>query len=104
FGVGGLVAVQSAPIEDPAGAGDALRADGTAIAAVCFGRDVDDAALAAAVASLRDAGAQAVSLVRGSADQVAASGADRAVRDGVDMIEVLGEALRTAQSGPEVAR
>ncbi len=104
FGVGGLVTVQSAPIEDPATAGDALRADGTTIAAVCFGRDAEDAALAAAVTSLREAGARTVYLVRGSADQVAASGADRSLRDGVDMIQVLGDALRTAESGQEVAR
>lgn len=104
FGVGGLVAVQSAPIEDPASAGNAVTADGTTLAAVCFGRDVEDDALATAVASLRDAGARTVYLVRGSEQQLAASGADAAVRDGIDMIEVLGDALRAVGTGQEVAR
>lgn len=104
FGVGGLVAVQSAPIDDPASAGNAVTADGTTIAAVCFGRDTEDGTLSAAVASLRDAGARTVYLVKGSADQVAVSGADAALKDGVDMIQVLGDALRAAGTGQEVAR
>lgn len=104
FGVGGLVAVQSAPIEDPASAGNAVTADGTTVAAVCFGRDTEDGTLSAAVASLRTAGARTVYLVKGSADQVTASGADATLKDGVDMIQVLGDALRAAGTGQEVAR
>jgi methylmalonyl-CoA mutase len=104
FGVGGLSAVQSTPIEDPAAAGNAVTADGTTVAAVCFGRDVEEGALSAAVASLRDAGARTVYLIKGSDEQVAASGADAALKDGVDMIQVLGDALRAAGTGQEVAR
>ncbi len=104
FGVGGLVAVQSAPIDDPASAGNAVTADGTTIAAVCFARETEESTLAAAVASLRDAGARTVYLVLGSDEQVAGSGADATVKDGVDMIEVLGDALRAAGTGQEIAR
>jgi methylmalonyl-CoA mutase len=104
FGVGGIVAVQSTPIDDPASAGNAVRADGTTVAAVCFGKDVEDGALTAAVAALRDAGARTVYLVKGSDDQVAASGADATVKDGIDMIQLLGDALRAANPGPEVVR
>lgn len=104
FAVGGIVAVQSTPIEDPASAGNAVTADGTVIAAVCFGRDVEDGTLAAAVAALRDAGARTVYLVKASDDQVAASGADATLKDGIDMIQLLGDALRAASPGPEVVR
>ncbi|MBF6618792.1 MAG: hypothetical protein ITG02_00995, partial [Patulibacter sp.] len=104
FGVGGIVAVQSTPIDDPASAGNAVRADGAAVAAVCFGRDVEEGALSAAVAALREAGARTVYLVKGSDDQVAASGADATLKDGIDMIERLGDALRAANPGPEVVR
>lgn len=104
FGVGGMVAVQSAPILDPASAGNAVTADGTTVAAVCFGREVEEGTLSAAVAALRDAGARTVYLTKGSDEQVAASGADATLKDGVDMIQVLGDALRAAGTGQEVAR
>lgn len=104
FGVGGLVALQSTPIEDPASAGKAVTADGTTIAAVCFGRDTEDGTLTAAVASLRDAGARTVYLIQGNAEQAEASGADATLKDGVDMIQLLGDALRAANPGREVVR
>lgn len=104
FGVGGIVAVQSTPIDDPASAGNAVRADATTLAAVCFGRDAETGTLTATVAALRDAGAQTVYLIQGSDDQVAASGADATLKDGVDMIQVLGDALRAAGTDQEAVR
>lgn len=100
FGVGGIAAVQSAPLDDPAGAGAALAEHATPLAAVCFGRDEEPARIAAAVASLREAGARTVYVVQGSAEQQDAAGADVALRPGVDLIETLGDAL--AQLGRTV--
>lgn len=93
FGVGGLAAIQSDPLDDPAAAAAALTAAPTPLAAVCFGRDEQDERLAATVSALRKAGAQVVYLVQAGDDRATASGADRAIRDGVDMIRVLGDAL-----------
>lgn len=93
FGVGGLAAIQSDPLDDPAAAAAALAAAPTPLAAVCFGRDEQDGRLAATVSALRDAGAQVVYLVQAGDDRATASGADLAIRDGVDMIRILGAAL-----------
>jgi methylmalonyl-CoA mutase len=95
FGVGGLATVQSEPIEDPATAGELLRADGAKLAAVAGGRGAEDDALRTAIASLRDAGAKTVYLVGGNDAKAQELGADRGVKQGVDLLEILTDALAT---------
>jgi methylmalonyl-CoA mutase len=95
FGVGGLATIQSDPIDDPAAAGELLRADGAVLAAVAGGPKAEDDALSAAIASLKDAGAKVVYLVGGNDERAQALGADRGVKQGVDLIEILGDALAT---------
>ncbi|MDO9408212.1 methylmalonyl-CoA mutase family protein [Patulibacter sp.] len=93
FGVGGLATIQSDPIEDPSTAGELLRADGAVLAAVAGGRKAEDDALRTAIASLRDAGAKTVYLVGGNDEKAQELGADRGVKQGVDLLEILGDAL-----------
>jgi methylmalonyl-CoA mutase len=95
FGVGGLATVQSDPIEDPATAGDLLKADGAKLAAVAGGRGAEDDALRAAISSLRDAGAKTIYLVGGNDAKATELGADRGVKQGVDLLEILTDALAT---------
>lgn len=95
FGVGGLATIQSDPLDDPSKAGELLRADGAVLAAVAGGPKAEDDALSTAISSLRDAGAKVVYLVGGNDEEARALGADRGVKQGVDMIEILGDALAT---------
>ncbi|WP_022927418.1 methylmalonyl-CoA mutase family protein [Patulibacter americanus] len=95
FGVGGLATVQSDPIEDPATAGELLKADGARLAAVAGGRTAEDDALRTAISSLRDAGAQTIYLVGGNDAKATELGADRGVKQGVDLLEILTDALAT---------
>ncbi|MCK9249796.1 MAG: methylmalonyl-CoA mutase family protein [Solirubrobacteraceae bacterium] len=112
YGVGGFVARQSAPLEDPAAAGAAWQEAGSPpVAAIAFGRDADDDALRTAVDALRSAGARDVRLVQAEDDRAAAVGADGALRDGIDMVELLAAALdltvgdtRPTTTDAEVAR
>jgi methylmalonyl-CoA mutase len=93
FGVGGLATVQSEPLDDPAKAGEALKADGAILAAVAGGPKAEDDALQAAIASLKDAGAKVVYLVGGNDEKARSLGADRGVKQGVDLLEILEGAL-----------
>ena len=93
FGVGGLATIQSEPLDDPAAAGEALKADGAVLAAVAGGPKAEDDALQAAITSLKDGGAKVVYLVGGNDEKARALGADRGVKQGVDLLEILGDAL-----------
>jgi methylmalonyl-CoA mutase len=95
FGVGGLATVQSDPIEDPAAAGELLKADGARLAAVAGGRGAEDDALRTAIGSLRDAGASTIYLVGGDDAKAQELGADRGVKQGADLLEILTDALAT---------
>jgi methylmalonyl-CoA mutase len=94
FGVGGLATVLSDPLDDPAAAGPALRADGASLAAVVPGKDDDGARVGAAVTALRDAGAERVYVVGWKDEPARAAGADLGLKQGVDLIDVLGGALQ----------
>jgi methylmalonyl-CoA mutase len=69
---------------------DQVALDGAKVVAVCAGRDADPAP---AIAKLRDAGVKTVYLVGAKQDAAEAAGADVGVRDGVDMVAVLGALL-----------
>lgn len=101
FEAGGIAATQSAPLEDAAAAATALR-DGeptpAPLVAICADREADPGLLAATAAALHEAGAQAVYLPLASKEQ-AAVGAEAgavALRDGMDMVDLLAEALTLA--------
>jgi methylmalonyl-CoA mutase len=99
FESGGVAAVQSEPLDPaaPDAAAAALRTAGAPLAAICADREQEPAAIAAAVAALRAAGARAVYLPLASAEQAsAAEGAAVALRDGVDMVDLLARALTLA--------
>jgi methylmalonyl-CoA mutase len=93
FGAGGIESVQSEPVLDAATAGDAFAGSGATIAAICAGKTAEADQIAAAVAGLKSAGATKVYLAPGSADAADAAGADLGVKDGVDMGQVLADAL-----------
>ncbi len=62
--------------------------EGGEFVAVCAGKDRDPGPV---IAQLRDAGAETVYLASATQDAAEAAGADVGVRDGVDMVAVLGE-------------
>lgn len=96
FESGGVAAVQSGPLDPgaPGAAAAGLRDEAAPLAAVCADREQDPAAVAAAVAALREAGARTVYLALASREQAQAAGDDAvALRDGVDMVELLAGAL-----------
>src|SRR5690606_15818693 len=72
---------------------EVLRASGARIAAICAGRAEPAESIEAAVAALREAGAEYVYLATPTPEQAEGSSADEIVRDGVDMVEVLSAAL-----------
>ncbi len=69
---------------------DQIALNGAHVAAVCAGRDGDPAP---AIAKLRAAGAETIYLAGAKQDAAEAAGADYGVRDGVDMVAVLGALL-----------
>jgi methylmalonyl-CoA mutase len=82
FEVGGVEAVSQME--------DALALDGNTIAAVCAGKDADPAPV---IAKVRAAGAEVIYLPGAKLDAAEAVGADYGVRNGVDMVAVLGALL-----------
>lgn len=101
FEVGGILAVPSGAHPDRAALVEAFRADGAGVAVVCAGRKEEPEAVAAAVAALRDAGAQAVYLAAADPAAAQAAGADEAVAGGIDMVAALTGALRRLGVDPE---
>jgi methylmalonyl-CoA mutase cobalamin-binding subunit len=84
----------SSGVQDGDGAQAALlREHDLTVAALCPGKDAAEEDQASLVSALRAAGAERV-YVAGARQEAAASiGADVGVRDGVDMVAVLGELL-----------
>ncbi len=86
FAVGGIAAVLPDGDEDPA----ALAAkDGHGVVVLCPGKGVDDDTTAELARRLRDAGADHLILAGATDERAAALGADRGVRDGIDMASAL---------------
>ncbi|MFT3863677.1 MAG: methylmalonyl-CoA mutase family protein [Solirubrobacterales bacterium] len=102
FEVAGIETVPSGAVDDVARLGTLLRKSGADLAAVCAADDEEPTALAAAVMALREAGSRTVLLAAAAADPARAAeiGADGAVREGVDMVERLGELLEVARGVP----
>ena len=70
-----------------------LAENGLTVAVLCPGRDAAPELQAELAEALRAAGARAIYLAGATPDAAAAVGADVGVRDGDDMVEVLGELL-----------
>lgn len=93
FESGGIAAVSSTEHEDATALGKELAESGTRLAAICSGGETDESAIQPIVDALRNAGAERVYLANGSDQDSVLIGTDRAVRDGVDMVDELGGAL-----------
>lgn len=91
FEAGGVATIASGVQEDDAAHAALLSEHGLRVAAICPGHGSEPRA--ALVAALRAAGAEAVYVVGARQQDAAAVGADVGVRDGVDMVEVLGALL-----------
>jgi methylmalonyl-CoA mutase len=87
FEAGGVTALPSGVLPDATAQAGLLTERGLTVAALCRGGDADPVEQAELVGALRSAGARVV-YVAGATDDDAA-----AVRDGVDMVAVLGELL-----------
>jgi methylmalonyl-CoA mutase len=93
FEAGGIATVSSGVQPDDAAQAALLSEHGLRFAAVCPGRDAEPEAKRSLVGALRGAGAEAVYLAGARQEDAEAVGADIGVRDGVDMVSMLGELL-----------
>ncbi len=93
FEVGGIETIPSGVLDGPTEQGRALATNALRMAAICAGRDEEPGAIARTVEALRANGAEWVYLANPRPEQADVAGADEVVRDGVDMVEVLSEAL-----------
>jgi methylmalonyl-CoA mutase len=99
FEAGGVATVASGVRAD-AGAHAALLAEhGLTAAALCPGAEISPDAQRELVRALRGAGARTVYLAGADLEAAEAVGADAGVRDGVDMIAMLGELLDRFEAG-----
>ena len=104
FEAGGITTVTSGPQPDAAAQAALLREHELVAAAVCPGRGIEAEQQAQLVEALREAGARTVYLVGVDAPTAASAGADAGVREGVDMVTVLGGLLdRLAGSTTEAS-
>jgi methylmalonyl-CoA mutase len=99
FEAGGVTTLPSGVQPAASGHAAALAEHRLRVAALCPGRDAGADAQAEVVQALRDAGARAIYVAGAGQDGARAIGADVGVRDGVDMIEVLGELLDRFEEG-----
>jgi len=99
FEAGGVAALSSGVQPDADAHAALLAGHGLSVAAVCPGTDVPADAQRELVVALRGAGARIVYLAGGTPEAAEAAGADAGVKDGVDMIEVLGELLDRFEAG-----
>jgi methylmalonyl-CoA mutase len=99
FESGGVTTLPSGVQPDAAAQGSLLADSRLTVAALCQGRDAAPGLQREVVEALRAAGARRVYVAGATQEQAAAVGADLGVRDGVDMIEVLGELLGCFEEG-----
>jgi methylmalonyl-CoA mutase len=99
FEAGGVTTLPSGPQPDAAAQASLLTEHRLHVAAVCAGRDATPELQREVVHALRDAGAGLVYVSGASQDDALAVGADRGVRDGDDMVQLLGELLDRFEQG-----
>jgi methylmalonyl-CoA mutase len=93
FEAGGVTTFSSGAQDDDAAQASLLREHDLTVAALCPGKEASEEDKASLVAALREAGAERVYVAGAKQDAAEAAGADVGVRDGVDMVAVLGELL-----------
>jgi methylmalonyl-CoA mutase len=99
FEAGGVTTLPSGPQPDAAAQASLLTEHRLHVAAVCAGRDATPELQREVVQALRDAGAGLVYVSGASQDDALAVGADRGVRDGDDMVQLLGALLDRFEQG-----
>ncbi|HTU30842.1 MAG TPA: methylmalonyl-CoA mutase family protein [Solirubrobacteraceae bacterium] len=99
FEAGGVTTLPSGVQPDAEAQVALLSEHGLRAAAVCAGRDASPELQGEVVQALRDGGARVVYLAGASQDAAVGAGADAGVRDGVDMVQVLGELLDRFEEG-----
>jgi methylmalonyl-CoA mutase len=100
FEAGGVTTLPSGVQPDAAAHASLLTEHQLHVAALCSGRDATPELQQEVVQALRDAGARRVYVAGASQDGAMAVGAERGVRDGDDMIGLLGELLDRFEEGP----
>jgi len=93
FESGGIETVPSGPLSGNDEQAEKFKQGGFKVAAVCAGKDAEPEQVTDLVEKLRGAGAVWVYMVNSSPELNSVAGADEVVKDGVDMLEVLGGAL-----------
>lgn len=99
FEAGGVTALSSGVQPDAAAQAALLAEHRLVVATLCPGPDASPEDQRALTESLRRAGARLIYLARADQEAAEAIGADAGVRDGVDMIQVLGELLDRFEEG-----
>jgi methylmalonyl-CoA mutase len=99
FEAGGVSTVSSGVIPEAADQAALLTEHELTLAAVCAGRDAEPQDQKALIDALRSAGATTIYVAGTTREKAEAVGADLAVRDGVDMVQVLGDLLDRYETG-----
>ncbi len=100
FEVSGIETVPSGALEGNTRQASILEDGGFKVAAICASRKESPEAVAELAAGLRDAGAEYIYMINSTPELNQAAGADELLKNGVNMITVLSEAL--ARLGVEV--
>jgi methylmalonyl-CoA mutase len=93
FEAGGIATIASGPQPDDAHQAALLSEHELDAVAVCPGRGTEPEQIASLIAALRGAGAKLIYLAGADDEKAKAQGADLGVRQGVDMVAVLGNLL-----------
>jgi methylmalonyl-CoA mutase len=99
FEAGGVTTLPSGVQPDAAAQASLLSDQRLHVAAVCPGADATPELQREVVKALREAGAELVYVAGASQEDAGAVGADRGVRDGDDMVKLLGELLDRFEEG-----
>lgn len=103
YEAGGIATIASGAQPDDAHQAALLKEHELDTVAVCPGRGTEPEQIASLVAALREAGAKLIYLAGADDEKAKAQGADFGVRQGVDMVAVLGDLLDHFETGGKTA-